>query len=137
LFIIKYFKHHPIHDANYYCQLNKTESFFSQLTTQSYLNNTNTTYSEKNNFKKNVATCPNYHYDKYAETPQPNLAFISMSLLIGTCALALLLKKLRRSKFFKSSVRRTLSDVGILISIILMVFVNYIIEQQTDVKTEV
>jgi hypothetical protein len=45
------------------------------------------------------------YYSKLSQkVPEPNIALISISLLIGTCALALILKKLRRSPFFGSYV---------------------------------
>jgi hypothetical protein len=45
-------------------------------------------------------------YNKLPLTPpEPNIALISILLLIGTCTLALILKKLRRSPFFGSYVR--------------------------------
>ena len=68
--------------------------------------------------------------------PVPNKALISFCLLVGTCGLALILKKLRRSVFFGSYIRRTLSDVGILVSIVLMVLFNRLIEGSTFVRTD-
>jgi hypothetical protein len=82
----------------------------------------------------------NHHYH-YANTgkfvPEPNIALISFMLVIGTCVMALLLKKLRRSNFFGSYIRRTLSDVGILISIILAVGVDILIKNKTHIITQV
>lgn len=69
--------------------------------------------------------------------PSPNIALLSLILLVGTCVLALALKKLRRSVFFGAYVRRTFSDVGMLISIILMVTVDFLIESKTGLKTQV
>jgi hypothetical protein len=69
--------------------------------------------------------------------PSPNIALLSLILLIGTCVLALSLKKLRHSVFFGSYVRRTLSDVGMLLSLVLMVLVDYLIQLKTGVITEV
>ena len=69
--------------------------------------------------------------------PSPNIALMSLMLVIGTCVMALALKKLRRSVFFGAYVRRTFSDVGMLISIILMVAVDYLIESKTGLKTQV
>lgn len=50
--------------------------------------------------------CPGAIYSVYKEQkpPEPNIALISIMLLIGTCVLALSLKKLRRSNFFGSYV---------------------------------
>lgn len=68
--------------------------------------------------------------------PSPNVALLSLMLMIGTFALAICLKKLRRSIFLGAWARRTLSDVGMLISIILMVLVDYLISSKTGLKTQ-
>ena len=73
----------------------------------------------------------------YVRPSEPNVALLSFLLLVGTCVIALGLKKFRRSKFFGSYVRRTLSDVGILISILTMVCLDNFIESKTGIKTEV
>lgn len=79
-----------------------------------------------------------YDQDSYKNhTPEPNIALLSLILLVGTCVVALALKKLRRSMFFGAYARRTLSDVGILISIIFMVCVDSFIESNTGIKTQV
>jgi hypothetical protein len=89
----------------------------------------------------NTVPCSIYQNDDLSSdepsTKSPNIALISLILLIGTCVVALLLKKLRRSMFFGAYVRRTLSDVGILISIVFMVFVDSLIEKETGLKTQV
>lgn len=83
-------------------------------------------------------TCEMYtiHNKKPDHIPVPNKALISFCLLIGTCALAMCLKKLRRSVFFGSYIRRTLSDVGMFVSIVLMVLVDFYIEDKTKVITK-
>ena len=95
-----------------------------------------------NHTLKKLEDCALYRDENYANeknhvNPNPNIALLSLILMIGTCVIALVLKKLRRSMFFGAYVRRTLSDVGMLISIILMVFVDYVIQSETGVITQV
>ncbi|RNA18758.1 anion exchange 2-like isoform X2, partial [Brachionus plicatilis] len=68
--------------------------------------------------------------------PSPNVALLSLILMIGTFAIAICLKKLRRSIFLGARARRTLSDVGMLISIILMVAVDNLINSKTGLNTQ-
>ena len=82
---------------------------------------------------KLLSDTPNH----YLRPSEPNVALFSLILLIGTCVIALGLKKLRRSKFFGSYVRRTLSDVGILVAILTMVGLDNFIQTKTGIKTEV
>jgi hypothetical protein len=93
------------------------------------------------------------------KSQEPNVALLSFILFFGTFAIAFVLKKLRRSTFFGGyvsmetsrlleiqllveifsilQIRRTVSDVGILISIITMVVLDYFIEMKTGIKLEV
>ncbi|XP_021352339.1 band 3 anion transport protein-like isoform X2 [Mizuhopecten yessoensis] len=57
--------------------------------------------------------------------PQPNTALMSSILTIGTFLVAHFLKIFRNSKFLGRSARRALGDFGIVISIILMVLLDY------------
>ena len=115
----------------------------SKLTTTSFLkrfeNQSLTSVNTLNNQPVSWLNCKRYQVDnigKMQKQPEPNLALISVSLLIGTCVIALVLKKLRRSRFFGSYIRRTLSDVGILISIVLMVLVDFLIKKKTNIDTQ-
>jgi hypothetical protein len=74
--------------------------------------------------------------NKHLTYYEPNVALFSIILMVCTCAIALGLKKLRRSKFFGSYVRRTLSDVGILIAILTMVGIDYYVEKETGLRVE-
>ena len=105
-----------IRTTEYYCNrlYNGTTKMGSMI-----LNGASTT--SRSNLS-NTVPCSIYQNDDLSSdepsTKSPNIALISLILLIGTCVVALLLKKLRRSMFFGAYVRRTLSDVGILISIV-------------------
>ena len=129
--IYRIFERDPIKTADQYCLLNNGTLFNQSLFMSS--NQSFSSSSSTNNI------CHLYYDDDPPErrTQQPNIALLSLILLIGTCVIALALKKLRRSIFFGAYVRRTLSDVGMLISIILMVTVDNIIEQRTGVNTQV
>ena len=139
----------PIHTTEFYCNKLATSphlaspsrfgndtSFTNNQSYSSYLNadakDDNCIYYRiENNFDSGDVTLSKTH------VPSPNIALLSMILLIGTCVMALALKKLRRSVFFGAYVRRTFSDVGMLISIVLMVTVDYLIESKTGLKTQV
>jgi hypothetical protein len=139
----------PIHTTEFYCSklttspLLGSSSRFGNDTNytnnQSYSSYLNTDakddnciyYRIENNFDSGDVTLSKTH------VPSPNIALLSLILLIGTCVMALALKKLRRSVFFGAYVRRTFSDVGMLISIILMVTVDYLIQSKTGLKTQV
>ena len=113
-------------------------------TTEFYCKNANSSLFEMSQVSTNItkSRCLIEYYDTEqvshkTHSPEPNIALYSLILLIGTCVVALALKKLRRSMFFGAYVRRTLSDVGILISIIFMVCVNNLIEEKTGLETQV
>jgi len=97
-------------------------------------------FNESTSIYGEYDTKVNHHYH-YANSgrfvPEPNIALLSFMLVVGTCVMALFLKKLRRSNFFSSYIRRTLSDVGILISIVLAVCVDIMIKNKTHINTQV
>lgn len=64
----------------------------------------------------------------FASQPQPNTALLSLILMIGTFIIAFKLKKFRNSKYLGRGVRRALGDFGVPISIVLMVLLDYFIE---------
>lgn len=105
-----------------------------------------------------------YHHKKHYY-PQANIALISVIILILTCFLALIFKKLRLSNLLASVVinnyffflnckrfeqlnltnrnliynlklRRTISDVGLLLTIVTMILVDYLIRVQTKIETQ-
>ena len=114
----------PIYTLEKYCKL-------TNHTTNYDFDSSNVTF--------NLHECKNYSniYVDQAKDAQPNVALISVTYVIVTCYMAILLKKLRKSNFFSSYVRRTLSDVGILISIVLMVGVDFLIRFKTDIDIQV
>ena len=72
--------------------------------------------NETSNFNENVRTshpdyCKIYNFEESDKLinngyeSSPNIALLSLILLIGTCVIALTLKKLRRSVFFGAYVR--------------------------------
>ena len=56
--------------------------------------------------------------------PMPNTALLSLTLLFGTFLIALILRKFRNSHFFSSKWRRVMSDFGVPIAMVVMVFAN-------------
>lgn len=132
--IYRIFQKDPIYTAEKYCQINN-QTYFSPFMNMS--NQSSSSSSIYNGYS--FVECPMYDDGTHGisnNAIEPNIALLSLILLIGTCVMALTLKKLRRSIFFGAYVRRTLSDVGMLISIILMVVVDYFIQDKTGVITE-
>lgn len=129
-------QHSNFHYMNELRSPNESSSmFFSKITSKfglgcKRLNNLNDLNQMNNDYNTSFAFTYDTHY------PQPNIALISIILLFSTCAIALLLKKLRRSNFFGSIIRRSLSDVGIILSIICMVLVDYLIREKTHINTQ-
>lgn len=111
------------------------------LVTEKYCN-FNRSFLEKNMYNITERKCVfiNEENDLIARSeppePSPNVALLSLMLMIGTFVLAICLKRLRRSIFLGARARRTLSDVGMLISIILMVVVDSYINSQTGLNTQ-
>lgn len=110
--LLQYFVHDPVKNLNGYC--NNTSAFFHDTSvTSNYSYGSTTAPAVEQTMVKGA--CDIYRKglnqtvdDLYANhsfaREQPNVALLSMFLLIGTCTIALALKKLRRSKFFGSYV---------------------------------
>ncbi|CAF4224466.1 unnamed protein product [Rotaria socialis] len=69
----------------------------------------------------------NYTTISSDETQLPNKALLSLIILLGTCFIAIALKRFRRSNFFGRSSRQTLSDFGMTIALICMVLFDMLI----------
>ncbi|NWI08324.1 B3A2 protein, partial [Crypturellus soui] len=67
-------------------------------------------------------------------TGQPNTALLSLVLMAGTFFLALFLRKFKNSRFFPGRIRRLIGDFGVPIAILVMVLVDYSIQ---DTYTQV
>lgn len=131
--IVKIFYVDPILTTEKYCMLNKQSI---SLVNRSLTHNQTILYNPSSVNKQCLLYMNSTEETEFTmHISSPNRALISFLSLTGTCVIALTLKKLRRSVFFGSYIRRTLSDVGMFISIILMVFVDNIIETKTGIKT--
>ena len=90
-----------------YCRYNNPSAKSFLLDPLSNLTQTSTNTT----ILADLTDCEKYqsHFKSPSPTKenQPNVALISMTLLLGTCAIALALKKLRRSSFFGSYVRKS------------------------------
>lgn len=125
--MLKYFKQNPIYNTQKYCELwnltspstnlsSSSTKYFSSMTPTT--SEESSTLGDKNSsilytstkllldISTNKGSCyegSSSSYHKY-KPPEPNIALISLILLVGTCTLALLLKKLRLSNFLGSYV---------------------------------
>ncbi|CAF1285226.1 unnamed protein product [Adineta ricciae] len=69
----------------------------------------------------------NYTSISSDEANLPNKALLSFIILLGTCFIAVALKRFRRSNFFGRTTRQTLSDFGMTIALICMVLFDMLI----------
>ncbi|XP_044535611.1 anion exchange protein 2 isoform X2 [Gracilinanus agilis] len=69
--------------------------------------------------------------------PQPNTALLSLVLMAGTFFIAFFLRKFKNSRFFPGRIRRVIGDFGVPIAILIMVLVDYSIEDTYTQKLSV
>uniref|UniRef100_A0A3Q2Q207 Uncharacterized protein n=1 Tax=Fundulus heteroclitus TaxID=8078 RepID=A0A3Q2Q207_FUNHE len=68
---------------------------------------------------------------------EPNTALLSLVLMTGTFFIAFYLRKFKNSSFFPGRVRRIIGDFGVPIAILIMVLVDYSVEDTyTQVRVE-
>lgn len=70
-------------------------------------------------------------------TGQPNTALLSLVLMAGTFFIAFFLRKFKNSRFFPGRVRRVIGDFGVPIAILIMVLVDYSIQDTYTQKLSV
>uniref|UniRef100_A0A3Q3X689 Anion exchange protein n=1 Tax=Mola mola TaxID=94237 RepID=A0A3Q3X689_MOLML len=68
---------------------------------------------------------------------QPNTALLSLVLMAGTYFIAFYLRKFKNSSFFPGRVRRIIGDFGVPIAILIMVLVDYSVEDTYTQKLSV
>uniref|UniRef100_A0A2K5YWV1 Anion exchange protein n=1 Tax=Mandrillus leucophaeus TaxID=9568 RepID=A0A2K5YWV1_MANLE len=61
--------------------------------------------------------------------PLPNTALLSLVLMAGTFFFAVMLRKFKNSSYFPGKLRRVIGDFGVPISILIMVLVDFFIEE--------
>uniref|UniRef100_H0VZP5 Anion exchange protein n=1 Tax=Cavia porcellus TaxID=10141 RepID=H0VZP5_CAVPO len=69
--------------------------------------------------------------------PLPNTALFSLVLMAGTFVLAMMLRKFKNSSYFPGKLRRVIGDFGVPISILIMVLVDFFIEDTYTQKLSV
>ncbi|XP_036616085.1 anion exchange protein 2 isoform X1 [Trichosurus vulpecula] len=77
--------------------------------------------------------------EKEAQRPkgQPNTALLSLVLMAGTFFIAFFLRKFKNSRFFPGRIRRVIGDFGVPIAILIMVLVDYSVEDTYTQKLSV
>ncbi|XP_053118369.1 band 3 anion transport protein [Hemicordylus capensis] len=71
------------------------------------------------------------------ERAQPNIALLSLLLMMGTFFLAFFLRKFKNSSFFPGKLRRLIGDFGVPISIFLMTLADFFIKDTCTQKLNV
>ncbi|KAL4673121.1 hypothetical protein H8957_016562 [Semnopithecus entellus] len=69
--------------------------------------------------------------------PLPNTALLSLVLMAGTFFFAVMLRKFKNSSYFPGKLRRVIGDFGVPISILIMVLVDFFIEDTYTQKLSV
>uniref|UniRef100_H3AAS5 Anion exchange protein n=1 Tax=Latimeria chalumnae TaxID=7897 RepID=H3AAS5_LATCH len=108
--LVKIFQEHPLSN----CSFSNTTS---ENTTESYSNATETK-------SKKV-------------TDQPNTALLSLVLMAGTFFIAFFLRKFKNSSFLPGTGRRVIGDFGVPIAILIMVLVDYSVQETYTQKLNV
>ncbi|XP_041045441.1 anion exchange protein 2-like [Carcharodon carcharias] len=70
-------------------------------------------------------------------TGQPNTALLSLVLMAGTFFIAFFLRKFKNSRFLPGRIRRVIGDFGVPIAILIMVLVDYSIQETYTQKLSV
>ncbi|XP_027860598.1 anion exchange protein 2b isoform X1 [Xiphophorus couchianus] len=73
----------------------------------------------------------------FTVTGEPNTALLSLVLMAGTFFIAFYLRKFKNSAFFPGSCRRIIGDFGVPIAILIMVLMDYSIEDTYTQKLSV
>ncbi|XP_008400890.2 anion exchange protein 2a isoform X2 [Poecilia reticulata] len=68
---------------------------------------------------------------------EPNTALLSLVLMAGTYSIAFYLRKFKNSSFFPGRIRRIIGDFGVPIAILIMVLVDYSVEDTYTQKLNV
>uniref|UniRef100_UPI00398EFF5A anion exchange protein 2-like isoform X2 n=1 Tax=Pristiophorus japonicus TaxID=55135 RepID=UPI00398EFF5A len=71
------------------------------------------------------------------QTGEPNTALLSLVLMAGTFFIAFFLRKFKNSRFFPGRIRRVIGDFGVPIAILIMVLVDYSIQETFTQKLSV
>ncbi|XP_047187925.1 anion exchange protein 2a isoform X3 [Scophthalmus maximus] len=97
----------------------------------------------QNCFNGNNTVSPSLcNYTTVAENPgkvvgEPNTALLSFVLMSGTYFIAFYLRKFKNSSFFPGRLRRIIGDFGVPIAILIMVLVDYSVEDTYTQKLNV
>ncbi|KAI4786821.1 hypothetical protein KUCAC02_036875, partial [Chaenocephalus aceratus] len=97
----------------------------------------------KNCYHGNITASPSLHnFTSVAGDPgkvvgEPNTALLSFVLMVGTYLIAFYLRKFKNSSFFPGTLRRVIGDFGVPIAILIMVLVDYSVEDTYTQKLNV
>ncbi|XP_046565227.1 anion exchange protein 2-like [Haliotis rubra] len=134
----KTFTYHPLNAV--FCPNDTEHAVDSSNYPDLYRNITNftdiTNITSNNNTNNN--TSPAYDSDDHHERRnEPNTALLTTILVLGTFLIAYFLRIFRNSKFLGRSARRALGDFGILIALVLMVLLDYSLQDTYTQKLEI
>ncbi|XP_070416443.1 band 3 anion transport protein [Equus przewalskii] len=83
------------------------------------------------NYDQNVITEPK------PQAPMPNTALLSLVLMAGTFSIAMMLRKFKNSTYLPGKLRRIIGDFGIPISALIMIMVDFLIQDTYTQKLSV
>ncbi|XP_012705518.2 anion exchange protein 2b isoform X3 [Fundulus heteroclitus] len=88
-------------------------------------------------FAENITVTQNNSTQVVTVTGEPNTALLSLVLMAGTFFIAFYLRKFKNSAFFPGRFRRIIGDFGVPIAILIMVLVDYSVEDTYTQKLSV
>uniref|UniRef100_A0A3Q2PQZ1 Anion exchange protein n=1 Tax=Fundulus heteroclitus TaxID=8078 RepID=A0A3Q2PQZ1_FUNHE len=88
-------------------------------------------------FAENITVTQNNSTQVITVTGEPNTALLSLVLMGGTFFIAFYLRKFKNSAFFPGRFRRIIGDFGVPIAILIMVLVDYSVEDTYTQKLSV
>ncbi|KAM4543915.1 anion exchange protein 2b isoform 1-T1 [Fundulus diaphanus] len=88
-------------------------------------------------FAENITVTQNNSTQVITVTGEPNTALLSLVLMAGTFFIAFYLRKFKNSAFFPGRFRRIIGDFGVPIAILIMVLVDYSVEDTYTQKLSV
>ncbi|KAF5924500.1 hypothetical protein HPG69_018901 [Diceros bicornis minor] len=90
---------------------------------------------QKHPLRKNYTQ--NVVIDPEPQDPLPNTALLSLVLMAGTFFLAMVLRRFKNSSYFPGKLRRLIGDFGVPISALIMVMVDFLIQDTYTQKLNV
>ncbi|KAK3083355.1 hypothetical protein FSP39_020709 [Pinctada imbricata] len=128
----KIYYYHPLRETSYYCNMLKVGNCSMSDSVINGTSHANYTHDHSHDIKKDDSKrlCfeDDGHHHLWAMRPEPNTALFSTILIFGTFLIAYFLRVFRNSKFLGRSARRALGDFGVVIAMMIMVILDFSVQ---------